>query len=138
MSPVHSERVLRITRRFWFGPASTHELYENPMVGRALHLLTNEFLDALALGPDALVSTPDSVRQHEASIVDILRALFVAPESWRELLVELSESDGNARLKLAEMYAQWVVSVYAAKGAFDGHVHRIAAPQDDQPLPPSL
>jgi hypothetical protein len=120
MDSNHIERVIRTSRRFFLGHGAPNEWYANPAIARALQLLTTEFLDALATGPDTLVSMPDTARERQAHLITVMRAIFVEPPAWRELLEEIQHVDGNPTLKLAEMYAAWVVKAYAKQGAFDG------------------
>lgn len=92
---------------------------EGEQIRHACKLLRNEFLDAIEAGPDAHLSTPQSMRDNRIPLTRILKLMFTdCEECFPGIVHELQQRDGNVALFLAEAYASWVVSSYQRTGAF--------------------
>lgn len=88
---------------------------------KAHALLYDEFLDALSIGPSAPLSTPESCRVDQAPLSVVVRMLMSTwmPAQWDEFAASFSDPEGDPAAFMAHAYADWVLKVYAAMGAFD-------------------
>jgi len=111
--------MLAITSREWFGHECAALQETESMVARARSILIAEFLDALAHGPHTLISTPESMREQRAELVDVVRAIFTHPIAWERLLGFMADPECDVHRAVATLYAEWVIAFYEREGAFD-------------------
>jgi hypothetical protein len=111
MTITSIERFMSTSERYLLGPD------EAERIPRAARLLVKEFTDAVAQGPEALISTPETMRDQQATLATIFwRMLDDDSTLLVDLLVELKDGTREDIVEyLANSYAAWVLASYDVK-----------------------
>jgi len=111
MTPNSIERFMSTSERYLTGPDEP-----NPLP-RAVHLLVQEFARAVREGPEALLSAPETMRDAQLTLSQVVtRMLDDQVGLLDDLLVELKGGTNADVLEfLATQYAAWVLASYDLK-----------------------
>jgi hypothetical protein len=114
MHPTNIERFLATSERHLMGQDE-----HSRRIPRAAQLLVTEFKRAVAEGPEALVSTPEHMRDQQTTLANVFwRMLDDDSTLLVDLLVELKHGSKEDVIEyLAHSYAAWVLASYDI-GAF--------------------
>lgn len=114
MHRTNLERFLTTSERHLMGPDDHAR-----RIPHAARLLVAEFMRAVAIGPEALISAPEGMRDAQTTLANIFwRMLDDDPTLLVDLLVELKHGTREDVIEfLANTYAAWVISSYDI-GAF--------------------